>query len=60
MTTSDAPEEKTFKNIVGKGENAGNQCFLLFSPCFLLYERQAYVLIAICKCLGKAWNFAIG
>ena len=29
-----------FENIVGKGENAGYQCFLLISQCFLSYERQ--------------------
>ena len=25
--------DKAFENIVGKGENAGNQHFLLFPPC---------------------------
>ena len=29
------PEEKAFENIVGKGENAGNQHFLLFPQSFL-------------------------
>ena len=29
-------ERKAFENIVGKGENAGNQHFLLFPQCFLL------------------------
>ena len=38
MTPFDAP----FENIVGKGENAGNQHFLLFSHCLLLYQRQKY------------------
>ena len=28
-------EKKLLENIVGKGENAGNQHFLLFSQCFL-------------------------
>ena len=28
-------EKKTFENIVGKGENAVNQHFLLFPQCFL-------------------------
>ena len=28
--------EKDFENILGKGENAGNQHFLLFKECFLL------------------------
>ena len=29
---------KPFENIVGKGENAGNQHFLLFSQCFLPFH----------------------
>ena len=32
--------KKPFENIVGKGENAGDQHFLLFSQCFLPYQRQ--------------------
>ena len=28
------------ENIVGKGENAGNQYFLLFPQCFLLFPTQ--------------------
>ena len=27
-------QKKPFENIVGKGENAGNQHFLLFPQCF--------------------------
>ena len=30
----------TFINFVGKGENAGNQHFLLFPQCFQPYQRQ--------------------
>ena len=30
--------QKAFENIVGKGENAGNQHFLLLPRCFLLYQ----------------------
>ena len=30
----------TFENIVGKGENDGNQHFLLFPQCFLPFQRQ--------------------
>ena len=30
-------EKKTFRKIVGKGENAGNEHFLLFPQCFLSY-----------------------
>ena len=29
-----------FENIVGKGENAGNQHFLLFQLCFLSFSKQ--------------------
>ena len=32
--------EKNLENIVGKGENAGNQHFLLFPQCFLPDKRQ--------------------
>ena len=34
MTTFDAHEEKAFENIIGKGENAGKQQFLLFPIMF--------------------------
>ena len=30
----------TFENIVGKGENAGYQHFLLFPQCFLPYKKK--------------------
>ena len=33
-------KKRPFKNIVGKGENAGNQSFLL--TIFLTYERLIY------------------
>ena len=33
-------KKKVFENIVGKRENAGNQHFLLFSQCFLSYQRE--------------------
>ena len=32
--------KKTFENIVRKGENAGNQHFLLFPRCFQPNQRQ--------------------
>ena len=32
--------KKSFENIVGKGENAGNQHFLLFPPCFQSYPKK--------------------
>ena len=35
------PNEKdSFENIVIKGENAGNQHFLLFPQCFLPYQKH--------------------
>ena len=34
--------DKSFENIVGKGENAGNQHFLLFPQCFLPNSRNYY------------------
>ena len=35
--------KKPFEKIVGKGENPGNQHFLLFPQCFLLYLRHTSV-----------------
>ena len=32
-------EKKAFENIVGKGENAGHQHFLLFPQCFLSFPN---------------------
>ena len=37
MTPFDAYGKEPFENIVGKEENAGNQHFLLFLHCFLVY-----------------------
>ena len=36
----DTLKETALENTVGKGENAGNQHFLLFPQCFLLYQRE--------------------
>ena len=33
-------KKRAFENIVGKRENADNQHFLLFPPCFLPYLRE--------------------
>ena len=32
--------KEAFENILGKGENAGNQHFLLFPKCFLTITKQ--------------------
>ena len=33
-------KKKAFENTEEKGENAGNQYFLLFPQCFLLYQAE--------------------
>ena len=33
-------KRKVSENIMEKGENAGNQHFLLFQQCFLCFQRQ--------------------
>ena len=32
-------EKEAFENVVGKGENAGNQHFLPFPQCFLPFAK---------------------
>ena len=39
ITTLWALYKRPFENIVGKGENAGNQHFLLFPQCFLPFTK---------------------
>ena len=41
--------KKPFQNTVGKGENAGNQHFLLLPQCFLLYQRQKLSFMLHCS-----------
>ena len=54
------PEDKfcgTFENIVGKGENAGNQRFLLFTQCFLPFPYQiSIVYLHLFCCLQLLLN----
>ena len=33
-------KKKALENTWGKGGNAGNQHFLLFPQCFVLYQRE--------------------
>ena len=42
--------KKPFENIVGKGENAGNQDFLLFPQCFLLIPKQITIFLLLLFC----------
>ena len=37
------PEKQTYENIVGKGENAGDQHFLLFPRCFQPVPKRVSV-----------------
>ena len=53
--------KKPFENIVGKGENAGNQHFLLLPQCFSILSRREIIILAIhvfdfsvCKCSGTS------
>ena len=39
-----AMKKKLLENIVGKGENAGNQHFLLFPQCFLPITKRISAL----------------
>ena len=39
-TFNDLASLRLLKTLFGKGENAGNQHFLLFPQCFLSYRRQ--------------------
>ena len=41
-----ALKKETFENIVRKGENAGNQHFLLVQQCFLPNYRQNSIILA--------------
>ena len=46
IPTFNKPEKKkkkAFENIAGKGENAGNQHFLLFPQCFLFIPERISV-----------------
>ena len=40
----------SFENIVGKGENAGNQHFLLFPQCFLPATKQISIFQSHLSC----------
>ena len=53
MPTFDEPEKKKKKpleNSVRKEENAGNQHFLLFPQCFLLFTKQISNLQSLLFC----------
>ena len=45
------PEKEAFQNIVRKGENAGNQHFLLLPQCFLPIPKRTSVVKLHLFCL---------
>ena len=36
-------QKVAFENILGKGENAGNQQYLTFQKCFLSFPKQVLI-----------------
>ena len=51
-----------FKNTVGKGEDAGNQYFLLFQHCFPESKNDtisAFVEIIACKCFHFEYDLTL-
>ena len=42
ISTLKDPVYKGFENIVGKGENAGSQHFLLFQHCSLIFPNHKF------------------
>ena len=43
-------KKKSFENTVGKGENVGNQHFLLFPQCFLPFPKQISIFLSHLFC----------
>ena len=58
-------KKKAFEIIMGKGENAGNQGFLLFPMSSTLpktnFQFFSHIYFAVCKCFqfGEVQNFII-
>ena len=51
-------KQRAIQNILGKEENAGNQHFLLFPQCFLLYQRKEIIISAALNLSpANAFNF---
>ena len=50
ITTLTTLYEKPFENIVGKGENAGKQHFLLFPQCFLPFTKRISISQSLLFC----------
>ena len=50
-------KQRAFENIVGKGENAGKQHFLLFPQCFLPFPNHVLILYTFNMSSAKTLNF---
>ena len=50
IPTFNNPQRKALENIVEKGENAGNQHFLLFPQCFLSFLKQVLIFHSTLFC----------
>ena len=51
-------KKKAFENVAVKGENAGNQHFLLCPQCFLLFPKQISIFQShLFCCLQFFFNF---
>ena len=50
--------KEAFENILGKGENAGNQCFLIFPQYSVFYPSKSTfhffsdIYFVVCKCFN--------
>ena len=49
-------KKKALENNMGKGENAGNQHFLLFAKSFLLQHREIAIFITFNLLFANAFN----
>ena len=49
-------KKKALENNVGKGENAGNQHFLLFAKSFLLQHREIAIFVTFNFLFANAFN----
>ena len=47
---------RTFENILGKGDNTGNQHFFLFPQCFLPYQTEFIILATMNLSSAYAFN----
>ena len=59
ILTVNTMDKKPFENIEGKGENGGNQHFLLFPQCFLPFQKQIsffQLYLFCCLQMLSFWN----